>query len=113
MFVAGAVMLAAVPAPTLTLYLVLSAVTFALYALDKAAARQGARRTPERTLHLLSLAGGWPGALIAQHRLRHKSKKRPFRNIFVVTVALNCVALAWLFTPVGQAAWRSVSMALP
>lgn len=32
-------------------------------------------RTQESTLHGLSLLGGWPGALIAQQVLRHKSKK--------------------------------------
>ncbi len=113
LLLAGAVILAAVPAAILTLYLVLSVFTFAIYALDKAAARQGGRRTPERTLHLLSLAGGWPGALVAQHRLRHKSKKRPFRAVFVATVVLNCAGLAWLFTPGGAAAWRSIAIAWP
>lgn len=33
--------------------------------------------------------GGWPGALIAQHTLRHKSSKREFRSVFWATVALN------------------------
>ena len=40
--------------------------TFFTYALDKSAARQNACRTPERTLHFLALAGGWPGALLAR-----------------------------------------------
>lgn len=50
------------------LYIGLSTLTFHLYAVDKLAAKQGRRRTPEKTLHLLSLAGGWPGALLAQPR---------------------------------------------
>jgi hypothetical protein len=48
-------------------YLVASVACFAAYAIDKAAARSKARRTPERTLLLLGLAGGWPGAVLAQH----------------------------------------------
>ncbi|WP_307720873.1 DUF1294 domain-containing protein [Pseudoduganella lutea] len=39
-----------------------SLATFLAYFLDKRAARAGRRRTPERTLLLFGLAGGWPGA---------------------------------------------------
>jgi uncharacterized membrane protein YsdA (DUF1294 family) len=39
-------------------YALASVGCFALYALDKAAARRGDRRTPERHLLLLGLAGG-------------------------------------------------------
>lgn len=83
-------------------YVVASAVTFAAYAADKSAAEQRARRTPENTLHLLALAGGWPGALLAQQRLRHKSTKRSFRSVFWVTVVLNIGALVVLVSPVGR-----------
>lgn len=94
-------LLSLIPLPLAMFYLLVSAVTFATYALDKSAAKRGARRTPENTLHLLSLAGGWPGALIAQRRLRHKSRKQPFRTLFWITMLLNCAALAWLSTPQG------------
>ena len=46
-------------------YLALSTITFFAYGLDKTAARQDRRRTPERVLQSLALAGGWPGAWIA------------------------------------------------
>jgi len=78
-------------------YVVLSAALFALYGWDKAAARRGGRRTPELTLHLLSVAGGWPGAVMAQQVFRHKTKKQPFRVIFWCTVVVNCAALAWVW----------------
>jgi uncharacterized membrane protein YsdA (DUF1294 family) len=78
------------------LYLVMSAVTFAVYAWDKSAARQQRWRTPEATLHLLALLGGWPGAIVAQRTLRHKTRKQPFRAIFWLTVVANCVATVWL-----------------
>lgn len=73
-----------------------SAVTFFVYARDKAAASSGGRRIPENVLHLLSLAGGWPGALIAQRILRHKTRKTSFQVVFWITVAVNLAALAWL-----------------
>lgn len=77
-------------------YVVLSAVTFLVYAWDKSAARHDRWRTPEAELHLLALLGGWPGALVAQKVLRHKSSKQPFRTVFWGTVALNCAALVWV-----------------
>ena len=90
-----------IPPLILAFYLVASLFTFVMYAIDKSAARKGAWRTQESTLHLLSLAGGWPGALIAQQRLRHKTKKVSFRVMFWITVVLNCGIFIWLFTPEG------------
>jgi uncharacterized membrane protein YsdA (DUF1294 family)/cold shock CspA family protein len=108
LFVVCAVLVSAIPVHILLLYLIVSTATFGAYALDKSAAKRGAWRTSESTLHLLALVGGWPGALIAQNRLRHKSRKQSFRAVFWATVAINCSALVWLFTPEGARAWRSV-----
>lgn len=77
-------------------YAGLSVITFIVYAIDKSAARSKGPRTPERTLHLLALAGGWPGALLAQRWLRHKSAKASFRRVFWATVAVNVLGLAML-----------------
>ena len=101
----AAVLVANLPPTILLIYLAASAVTFIAYAIDKSAARKGGWRTKEGTLHLLALVGGWPGALVAQSVLRHKSRKQPFRVIFWLTVILNCAALAWLLTPAGRAAF--------
>lgn len=82
------------PAGVAVGYIVMGVLTFSLYALDKAAAQSGARRIPESSLHLLALTGGWPGALVAQQRLRHKTRKQPFGAIFWATVIVNIVALS-------------------
>ncbi len=87
-------------------YVAVSLLTFTIYAIDKSAARAGRWRTPEATLHLLALAGGWPGALLAQQWLRHKSAKRSFRTVFWVTVVLNLVGLVLLCSPQADA-WAS------
>lgn len=75
---------------------VLNAVTYFVYAMDKQAARRGAWRTQESTLHLLALLGGWPAAWAGQQTLRHKTVKREFRVAYWATVLLNCAALAAL-----------------
>jgi len=80
----------------LIIYLILTIITYSTYSSDKDASRIKTLRTPENFLHLLALAGGWPGALVAQQKLRHKSKKQPFRFIFWITVLLNCTFLLLL-----------------
>lgn len=82
--------------PVLLSYFGLSLVAFFLYAVDKSAAKSGRRRTSEKTLHLFSLAGGWPGALVAQQLLRHKTSKQSFIYAFWFTVLVNVGAfVAW------------------
>jgi len=83
------------------LYLAGSGITFIAYAWDKSSARNNQWRTQESTLQLFSLLGGWPGALIAQKYLRHKSIKQSFQITFWGTVVLNCGGLIWLFMHPG------------
>ncbi|MCP5079040.1 MAG: DUF1294 domain-containing protein, partial [Psychromonas sp.] len=73
--------------------LFINIVTFFVYAFDKSEARKGNWRVKELTLHLLSLVGGWWGALIAQQFLRHKSIKRSFLVVFALTLLLNISTL--------------------
>jgi uncharacterized membrane protein YsdA (DUF1294 family)/cold shock CspA family protein len=92
------------PRWSLAVYGAASVTTFIAYAIDKAAAqRANARRTPERTLHTLALAGGWPGALLAQQLLRHKSSKAEFRSVFWLTVVLNVAVFIVLALPQARA----------
>lgn len=86
------------PLKIILLYLVASTVTFLAYGIDKSAAQSNRWRTKESTLHIFGLVGGWPGALLAQKTLRHKSKKEEFQSIFWVTVFANCFTLGWLLT---------------
>jgi uncharacterized membrane protein YsdA (DUF1294 family) len=72
-------------------YLVLSAITFGVYAVDKSAAGTSRRRVPERTLLLLGFAAGWPGGVLAQ-----QARKPSFQLRFWVTVAANTAVLAAL-----------------
>jgi len=81
------------------LYLALSVLSFVVYAVDKSAAKRARRRVPEKALHLMALAGGWPGAIVAQQALRHKTAKRSFRRVFWLTVVVNVAGFVALATP--------------
>ncbi|MCR9262388.1 MAG: cold shock and DUF1294 domain-containing protein [Pseudomonadaceae bacterium] len=107
--VAGLVAAGKLPSFMFAIYSGMSTLAFITYALDKSAARRDASRTPEKNLHLLALAGGWPGALVARHLLRHKSKKQPFVQMFWVTVVINSIALVWSMTSQGQHFLQSVT----
>lgn len=78
-------------------YVVMSIVTFMVYGVDKYTAARRRSRTPERTLHLLALLGGWPGAVLAQTMFRHKTKKGTFMKSFKRICMINTgILLAWL-----------------
>jgi uncharacterized membrane protein YsdA (DUF1294 family)/cold shock CspA family protein len=89
------------PIVVIVLYVVMSLITFIVYVIDKSAAQNGRWRTKESTLHTLALIGGWPGAFIAQKRLRHKSSKKEFKSVYWVTVLLNSGGLFWFYTENG------------
>jgi len=105
-FLAVLVVMGKLSLPLLCVYLGMSLVTFVTYAFDKAAAERGRWRISEARLHMLSLLGGWPGALLAQGTYRHKSKKQSFQATFWTIVLLHCVALGFLLAGFDFAALR-------
>lgn len=101
-FIAASALTARLPLAVLGLYAGASIATFIAYLVDKSAAQGDRWRTQESTLHLFALIGGWPGALIAQNRLRHKTRKTSFQLVFWTTVLLNCGALGWMLSANGR-----------
>lgn len=89
-----------VPISVVWVFGVVNLLTFATYWRDKRAAAAGRWRVAERTLHLWSLAGGWPAAWWSQRVLRHKSSKVSFRWGYWGTVLLHGAASA------GWVLWR-------
>lgn len=67
----------------------ISILTYAIYAWDKRQARLKGQREREAWLHFLELLGGWPGAFVAQRRLRHKSSKGEYQFAFVFIIGLH------------------------
>ncbi len=83
----------------LAVTLVMSFFTFFVYGWDKRAAQKQANRVPEKTLHLLELFGGWPGAIAGQEIFRHKTQKKMFRAITFSITGLHLVIagiILWL-----------------
>lgn len=80
-------------------YLGMSVICAAFYWHDKSAARSGEWRTSEGTLILLGILCGWPGAIVAQQLLRHKTTKQSFRVMHWFSVVLNLGLLLLAGTP--------------
>jgi len=70
-------------------YPLMSLIAFALYGYDKKQARAQGQRTPEKLLHAAELLGGWPGGLVAQQALRHKTRKFSYQMVFWLIVLLH------------------------
>lgn len=84
-------------------YPVMSVLSFINYAADKSAANKADWRISERALLLVDLLCGWPGGLLAQQTLRHKTRKASFQVMFWVTVVANVAAVALIATALSQA----------
>ncbi|MCB1553016.1 MAG: DUF1294 domain-containing protein [Xanthomonadales bacterium] len=102
-----AVLRAGWPAAVVGVYAGMSVLLFAMYGFDKRAAQRGGPRTPEVTLQVMAVSGGWPGALLAQQLFRHKTSKQSFRRVFWVMVVVNLVGLWLLFSDEGSVHLRA------
>lgn len=89
------------PAYSLMFIICMNVLNYWLYAQDKEAAQLGHRRIPEQTLHVVSFLGGWPAAWYAQQKLRHKTQKQPFRQIYFCTIAFHILFIIWLISPLN------------
>ena len=87
-----------VSAPSLVSYLLsINLVVMLAYGYDKLIAGSSMTRVPEKVLHTLSLAGGSPGALMAQRLFRHKTLKKSFQVAYWLIVLLQLAILAFVF----------------
>lgn len=94
--VAAAFFMGRLPAVVAGGYFVFSGLSFLAYMADKAAAKNGGWRTPEQSLHIFDLLGGWPGGLVAQQTFRHKTAKQSFQLVFWLSVIGNIGGVWWL-----------------
>ena len=80
-------------ASILTALLAINAWTVLRFWQDKRYATCGDRRIPEAELLGLALIGGTPGAFIARHKFRHKTRKRSFSTKLILIAVIQAGAL--------------------
>lgn len=69
---------------------VINLLTFAIMGADKAAAKAGTHRVPERQLFLCALVGGGLGGTIGMFYFRHKTKHKQFLIGFPIIAGIQC-----------------------
>ena len=79
------------------LYLVIMSLTaFIAFGVDKRRSKRGLWRTSERTLLLLTVLGGSPGALLGMRVFHHKTRHRKFTLGVPLILAVQVLAV-WFF----------------
>ena len=76
--------------------------TFVAFGWDKARARWGGWRIPEMSLHALSVAGGFAGGWIGGSLFRHKTNRKVFLLIQVLSFGLHSGILFFLISSKGS-----------
>jgi uncharacterized membrane protein YsdA (DUF1294 family) len=71
-------------------------IAFWMFYWDKWCAENNRRRISEASLLLAALAGGSAGAIAAQQKFRHKTRKEPFRSLLFSIAAIQAVILITL-----------------
>ena len=77
--------------------LVVNLIGFLMFGTDKARARRGMWRIPERTLFAAAVLGGSVGCLAGMYLFRHKTRHLSFVIGLPVILAVQCVVLSFLF----------------
>ena len=75
---------------------VLSVAAFVAFGWDKWKAGRDGQRIPEKTLHMLAVFGGWPGAVLGQQLFRHKTVKPVFRTLLLGITILHIATVLFL-----------------
>ncbi len=72
-------------------------------------------RVPEKVLHLWELLFGFPGAILGQIALHHKSVKKSYQVVFWLIVLIHTAAWVWIFSlPEGAVIeWLNNNLHIP
>lgn len=80
----------------LTVLIGINGWTMFQFKLDKMQAIAGERRVPEADLLALAAMGGTPGAFLARHIFRHKTRKEPFSTrLMLIAVVQVGLLVGW------------------
>lgn len=72
-----------------------SVAAFVFYGVDKGLAKANTKRVPEVVLHLLSLLGGFVGALLGMFVFHHKSNYRA-HPLFLPTILVSAILWGYI-----------------
>ena len=77
----------------------MSIIGFILMGIDKAKAKKGAWRIPEKTLLGIAFVGGGVGVWLGMELFRHKTKHLHFKLGVPIITLLEFIAVCYVFTP--------------
>ncbi|MCL9780843.1 cold shock and DUF1294 domain-containing protein [Vibrio sp. S4M6] len=100
--VVGSIYLLNYPIIVIDYLLLISGFTYVLYAFDKSLSSSDNWQVPELVFHVFTLAGGWPGAVLAQSFLRHRPLSLSYLPTFWFTVIANVTLFAWSLSGPGR-----------
>lgn len=78
----------------LVFYAIMTVITFILYGADKAKAKKGKWRIPEKTLLLFAACFGGLGAFLGMKIFRHKTKHTSFKVLVPVFMIIQFILIA-------------------
>jgi len=78
----------------LVFYAIITLITFVLYGADKAKAKKGKWRIPEKTLLLFAAFFGGLGAFLGMKIFRHKTKHTSFKVLVPVFMIIQFILIA-------------------
>jgi len=80
----------------------INALAFALWGVDKRRARLGQWRVPEANLLAIAFLGGTIGAKLGQRVFRHKTRKQPFAGVLNMMCLLHAGGAVTLVVPASR-----------
>ncbi len=88
-----------------SIYTGMSLLCFILFFIDKKLAEANKWRIEEFYLHIVELLGGWPGALLGQKYIRHKTQKTQYKIILWIIIILHASLWAYFFYGLSTKVW--------
>ncbi|MDP3550419.1 MAG: DUF1294 domain-containing protein [Novosphingobium sp.] len=86
---------------------IMNAIAFASFGIDKWKARNARWRISEGTLLQLALLGGTPGAYLGRRVFRHKTRKQPFvRNLHTIAFLQVMGIVGWNAWDLANQFWK-------
>lgn len=77
-------------------FILITAVTFAIFGIDKLKAKKSWWRIPESTLFILAIIGGSIGALLGMHIFHHKTLHKKFTIGIPAILVLQIILASWI-----------------